>query len=154
MLERIAERRTDLVFDYVRKGHKPSSKTNGSSLIQWCGYYGDVSAIEFLLEKGETLDSLGKDKRLDAAAFHGHWRLCQFLIESGEDVNSRETDTGDTPLHRTSAPHGPETGFWANECGVSAWCVSFFQPTTQPTTCDVLYDFRAVWQSPRSCKLL
>jgi len=60
MLERIAERRTDLVFDYVRKGHKPSSKTNGSSLIQWCGYYGDVSAIEFLLEKGETLDSLGK----------------------------------------------------------------------------------------------
>ena len=29
-----------------------------------------------------------------------------------------------------------------------------FQPTTQPTICDVLYDFRAVWQSPRSCKLL
>jgi hypothetical protein len=32
--------------------------------------------------------------------------------------------------------------------------VDFFQPTTQPTTCNVLYDFRVVWQSPRSCKLL
>ena len=29
-----------------------------------------------------------------------------------------------------------------------------FQPTTQPTISDVLYDFRVVWQSPRSCKLL
>ncbi len=24
-----------------------------------------------------------------------------------------------------------------------------FQPTTQPTNCDVLYDLRGVWQSPR-----
>ena len=28
-----------------------------------------------------------------------------------------------------------------------------FQPTTQPTKCDVLYDLRGVWQSPRVCKL-
>jgi hypothetical protein len=26
---------------------------------------------------------------------------------------------------------------------------AFFQPTTQPTECDVLYDLRVVWQSPR-----
>jgi hypothetical protein len=26
---------------------------------------------------------------------------------------------------------------------------TFFQPTTQPTECDVLYDLRVVWQSPR-----
>ena len=24
-----------------------------------------------------------------------------------------------------------------------------FQPTIQPTKCDVLYDFRVLWQSPR-----
>jgi hypothetical protein len=30
----------------------------------------------------------------------------------------------------------------------------FFQPTTQPTKRDVLYDLRGVWQSPRACKLL
>jgi len=59
MLERIAEGRTDLVFDYVKKGHPPTSKTSdGSSLMQWCAYYGDASAIKFLLEKGETLGSL------------------------------------------------------------------------------------------------
>ena len=46
MLEKIAEGRTDLAFDYVKKGHPPSSKTSdGTSLIRWCGYYGDVSAI-------------------------------------------------------------------------------------------------------------
>ena len=32
--------------------------------------------------------------------------------------------------------------------------VDFLQPTIQPTNCDVLYDFRVFWQSPRSCKLL
>ena len=35
-----------------------------------------------------------------------------------------------------------------------AWCGGFFQSTTQPTKCDVLYGLRGVWQSPRSCKLL
>ena len=30
----------------------------------------------------------------------------------------------------------------------------FFRPTIQPTTYDVLYDFRVFWQSPQSCKLL
>ena len=29
-----------------------------------------------------------------------------------------------------------------------------FQLTTQPTECDVLYDLRVFWQSPRSCKWL
>ena len=28
----------------------------------------------------------------------------------------------------------------------------FYQPTTQPTVNDVLYNFRVFWQSPRSCK--
>ncbi len=30
----------------------------------------------------------------------------------------------------------------------------YFQPTLQPTECDVLCDFRVLWQSPRSSKLL
>lgn len=106
MLEQIAEGRTDLVFDYLAAGHPPASKTSdGSSLIQWCAYYGDVSAIKLLLAKGETLQSLGTDLGLNAAAFHGHWRLCQFLIESGANVNFREADTGETPLHAALSSH-------------------------------------------------
>jgi len=100
VIERIADGRTDLVFDYISEGHPATSKDgNGTSLIEWCAYYGDVSAIKFLLAKGESLQSLGDNLGLDAAAFHGHWRLCQFLIESGADVNLPLPDTGETPLH-------------------------------------------------------
>jgi hypothetical protein len=100
MLDRIADGRTDLVFDYVSAGHAANSKDrNGVSLIELCGYYGDVSAIRFLLINGESLRSLGEDLGLNAAAFHGHWRLCQFLIEQGADVNRSLPDTGETPLH-------------------------------------------------------
>jgi hypothetical protein len=38
--------------------------------------------------------------------------------------------------------------------GAASELVSIFQPTTQPTEYSVLYDFRVVWQSPRSCMLL
>jgi ankyrin repeat protein len=100
MLNRIADGRTDLVFDYLSEGHAANSKdANGVSLIKWCAYYGDVSAIKFLLAHDESLDSLGENFDLNGAAFHGHWQLCQFLIENGADVNYAQPDTGETPLH-------------------------------------------------------
>lgn len=100
MLERIADGRTDLVFDYLAEGHAANSRDrNGVSLIQWCAYYGDVSAIRFLLANGESLEALGDNLDLNVAAFHGHWQLCQFLIEHGADVNYPLADTGETPLH-------------------------------------------------------
>ncbi len=100
MLERIVDGRTDLVFDYLAQGHPANSVDgDGVPLIKWCAYYGDVSAIRFLLEKGESLRSLGADLGLNEAAFHGHWRLCQFLIERGADANQPLADTGETPLH-------------------------------------------------------
>lgn len=100
MIDRIANGRTDLVFDYLAAG-EPAASTdvNGVSLIKWCAYYGDVSAIRFLLANGESLESIGENLGLNEAAFHGHWRLCQFLIEHGADVNYAAPDTGETPLH-------------------------------------------------------
>jgi uncharacterized protein len=100
MLEEIADGRTDLVFEYLAEGHAAdSTDQSGVSLIQWCAYYGDVSAMKFLLAHGESLDSLGDNLGLIGACFHGHWRLCQFLIERGADVNRPLPDTGETPLH-------------------------------------------------------
>jgi len=100
MLDRIIDGRTDLVFDYLSNGHAADSKdTNGVFLIKWCAYYGDVSAIRFLLTIGESLDSLGENLDLNGAVYHGHWQLCQFLIENGADVNHSLPDTGETPLH-------------------------------------------------------
>jgi uncharacterized protein len=100
MLDQIRDGRTDLVFDYLAAGHAATSTDrDGVSLLQWCAYYGDVSALRFLLAKGETLASLGDNLGLNAAVFHSHWRLCQFLLEKGADVNRPLPDTGETPLH-------------------------------------------------------
>lgn len=100
MLDRIADGRTDLVFEFLAAGGDVHSQDqNGVSLIQSCAYYGDVSAIRFLLGKGESLDALGDNFGLHGAAFHGHWRLCEFLIERGADVNRSLPDNGETPLH-------------------------------------------------------
>jgi uncharacterized protein len=106
ILQRIADRRTDLVFDYVAQGGAAGATVSGASLIGWCAYYGDVSAIRFLLEKGESLASLGDNYGLIAACFHGHWRLVQYLVEQGADVNRACDDAGESPLH--SALSKPE----------------------------------------------
>lgn len=100
LLERIANGRTDLVFDYLAAG-SPATFTdaNGVSLLQHCAYYGDVSAIRHLLANGASLNTLGPDLGLNGACFHGHWRLAQFLLEQGADPNFTAADTGETPLH-------------------------------------------------------
>lgn len=100
MLAQITDGRTDLVFDYLTAGHAATSTdADGVSLLQWCAYYGDVSAMRYLLAQGASLATLGDNLDLNGAAFHGHWRLCLFLIENGADVNLPLPDTGETPLH-------------------------------------------------------
>lgn len=97
---RIRDGRTDLVFDHVAAGHPASaSDEQGVPLVKWCAYYGDVSAIRFLHAHGVSLDALGENLGLNEAAFHGHWPLCQFLLENGADANHALADTGETPLH-------------------------------------------------------
>ena len=106
LFDKITAGRTDLVFEYLSQGH-PATATDkqGVSLIKWCAYYGDVSAIKYLLANGESLASLKGE--LNAAAFHGHWRLCQFLIENGADPNEPLDDTGETPLHAALCKASP-----------------------------------------------
>lgn len=100
MLQRIIDGRTDLVFEYLAQGH-PAASTDehGTSLIRWCAYHGDVSAVRFLLANGESVDALGDNLDLNGAVFHGHWQLCQFLVETGADVNRPLPENGESPLH-------------------------------------------------------
>jgi len=100
LVDRIANGRTDLVFDFVGAGHPATfADKEGASLLSWCAYYGDVSAIRFLLSQGERLESLGPNLGLDTAAFHGHWRLCEFQLEHGADANYADQNSGETALH-------------------------------------------------------
>lgn len=100
LIRQIMNGRTDLVFEYLADGHAATSTdADGVSLINRCAYFGDVSAIRFLLANGESIGSLGDNLDLNGAAFHGHWRLCQFLVEQGADVNAPLADTGESPLH-------------------------------------------------------
>jgi|SRR5947209_4772660 len=100
LIDRIANGRTDLVFDHLAAGNPvDAADEDGVSLLQWCAYYGDVSAMRVLISRGAKLESLGDNLDLNGAVFHGHWRLCQFLIENGADVNRPQPDTGETPLH-------------------------------------------------------
>lgn len=100
MLNRISAGRTDLVLDFVESGNSVTSlDAKGNSLLSLCAYYGDVSALRFLISRGEILGHLGSDLGLNAAAFHGHWQLCQFLLEQSAQVNAGLPGTGETPLH-------------------------------------------------------
>ena len=100
LLARIASGRTDLVLDPAITALPPAVRdADGVLLIERCAYYGDVSAIRALCARGEDLATLGADFGLNAAAFHGHWRLCEFLLEQGADANFAAADTGETPLH-------------------------------------------------------
>jgi uncharacterized protein len=100
LFQEIADGRTDLVFEFLAEGNSASTvDKDGISLVQHCAYYGDVSAIKFLLNNGATLESLGKDLGMIGSSFHGHWRLCKFLLERGADDNYADIDTGETALH-------------------------------------------------------
>jgi ankyrin repeat protein len=100
LLDKLADGRTDLVFDLLREGYDArSTDENGVSMVKWCAYYGDLSAIKYLLQQGASLSDLGENFDLNGAAFHGHWQLCQFLLEQGADPNYPLPDSGETPLH-------------------------------------------------------
>jgi len=99
MLERIAAGRTDLIFDWIAGGGDPGAQADGTDLIGWCAYYGDVSAIRRLVEAGVPIERLGRNLGLGGAAFHGHWQLCAWLIERGADPNDSDPESGETALH-------------------------------------------------------
>jgi hypothetical protein len=69
---RIASGRTDLVHELIALP-SPWPLFEGASPLQWCAYYGDVSALRLLLANGAGLHELEKWPRKSEQRFR--WKL-------------------------------------------------------------------------------
>ncbi|HMP04198.1 MAG TPA: ankyrin repeat domain-containing protein [Gemmatales bacterium] len=100
LIQRIENGRTDLVLELLADSEAARLLlAHGESLLRWSAYFGDVSACRALVRAGLSPTLLGGDLGLNGAAFHGHWQLCEFLLENGASARSVQSDTGETPLH-------------------------------------------------------
>ncbi len=107
ILERMSDGRTDLVFDLLRLNDwRDLLRLGAVKPLQWFVYYNDVTALKAVLEAGGDLLSLDLDEELGNAAFFGHWKVADFLIAHGANVNGRVGETGETPLHSALAKAG------------------------------------------------
>ena len=100
ILDRIARGRTDLVFKLFKLDDWRSILNEGHvKPLQWFVYYNDTTALRAVLNAGGDLTSIDLDRELGHASFFGHWKVADFLISHGADVNYALPDTGETPLH-------------------------------------------------------
>jgi len=74
--------------------------------IQWLVYFNDTTALQAIISSGGTLDSIDLNNELGNAAFFGHWKVCDFLINHGANVNATIGKTNETRLHDALAKAG------------------------------------------------
>ncbi len=107
MLRAIYSGRTDQVVPYVEAGGDPMHvDAEGFSLLQWCAYHGDATAVLALIGAGVPTTQMGDNLDLNGAVFHGHVNLVNCLIDLGADVNQPLAETGETPLHAALCKSG------------------------------------------------
>ena len=107
ILEKISRGRTDSIFELLKQPNWQALLNQGSvKPLQWLVYYNDTTALKAVLEAGGNLDSLDLDAELGNAAFFGHWKVCDFLIDQGADVNAHIDKTNETPLHNSLSKAG------------------------------------------------
>ena len=100
LLDRIARGRTDLVFELLKLPDWKEVLHEGDfKPLQWFVYYNDTTALKAVLDAGGDLASIDLNTELGHASFFGHWKVADFLISRGADVNYALAETGETPLH-------------------------------------------------------
>ena len=107
ILDRISRGRTDLVFDLLALSDWQSVLYEGGvKPLQWFVYYHDTTALKAVLAVGGDLASIDLDQELGNSAFFGHWKVVDFLIKQGANVNFAQPDTGETALHSSLCKAG------------------------------------------------
>ncbi len=100
ILQYLSKGRTDYFLELLKKENFQELLEVGPvKPLRWLIYYDDLTALKLLLEKGGTLDSIDLNQELNSAAFFGHWKICEFLINQGADVNAKLESTHETALH-------------------------------------------------------
>jgi ankyrin repeat protein len=107
ILENISRGRTDFIIHLMKKPNWKSLLKEGAiKPLQWLVYYNDVTGLRAVIANGGTLESINIHDELGNAAFFGHWKVCDFLINHGADVNYLVDKTHEMPLHNALAKAG------------------------------------------------
>ncbi len=107
IFELISRGRTDYIVKLMKiPNWKELLNTGHIKPLQWLVYYNDVTGLRSVIENGGTLQSINIHDELGNAAFFGHWKVCDFLINQGADVNYHVDKTNETPLHNALAKAG------------------------------------------------
>ncbi len=107
IMDFISRGRTDFIIELMKKPNWKDLLHKGQiKPLQWLVYYNDVTGLRGVIENGGTLESIDINDELGNAAFFGHWKICDFLIQRGADVNHRTDKTHETPLHNALTKAG------------------------------------------------
>jgi uncharacterized protein len=107
ILELISRGRTDFILELLDKPNWKELLHEGQvKPLQWLVYYNDTTGLKAVLGAGGNLDSINLNDELGNAAFFGHWKVCNFLINNGANVNAYVDKTNETPLFNALAKAG------------------------------------------------
>ena len=110
IVEKISRGRTEYIIEFMKLPDWKSSLNEGQvKPLQWLIYYNDLTGLKLVEENGGSLESLNLNDELGNASFFGHWKICEFLIKRGADVNCFVDKTKETPLHNALS----KAGRWA-----------------------------------------
>ena len=107
ILNLISRGRTDYIIHLLQESNWQEILHQGQiKPLQWLVYYNDVTGLRLVLNSGGDFSSIDLNEELGNAAFFGHWKVCDLLINQGADVNAPVDKTMETPLHNALAKAG------------------------------------------------
>ncbi len=107
IIEYISGGRTEYILELLKEPDWKALLHKGQiKPLQWLVYYNDTTGLQSVLQAGGNLESININEELGHASFFGHWKVCNFLINHGADVNARVSTTNETPLHNALAKAG------------------------------------------------